>query len=238
MGGCLALELLANQSMSGRLAGVFSHASFLNDDSLVFEAEPSKIPVYISHGSKDGMVEVAWGRATAERLKARGFDVNFVEHEGLDHEVGGEQVAELLDWIYSITKRPGFGDKNPETEAGDATRCPLGEKADAVDGLPSAEQDRAGRPCSVSYELTDLERWSCRATFSVPPGSEELLSGASVCARGAFFQLEIVPGTPGKVSTVFLSPKPEATADAIAARIEQRLEDPRPPGMEEACCLS
>lgn len=33
MGGCLALEVLGNQGLAGRLAGVFSHASFLNDDS-------------------------------------------------------------------------------------------------------------------------------------------------------------------------------------------------------------
>lgn len=33
MGGCLALELLGNQGLGDRLAGVFSHASFLNDDS-------------------------------------------------------------------------------------------------------------------------------------------------------------------------------------------------------------
>lgn len=33
MGGCLALELLGSEAFVGRLAGVFSHASFLTDDS-------------------------------------------------------------------------------------------------------------------------------------------------------------------------------------------------------------
>lgn len=28
------------------------------------------------------------------------------------------------------------------------------------------------------------------------PGSEELVSGSSICARGAFFQLEKITGTP------------------------------------------
>ena len=75
-----------------------------------FEAEPSKIPVYISHGSKDGMVEVAWGRATAERLKARGFDVNFVEHEGLDHEVGGEQASSSRSSCVLLVRQRGATD--------------------------------------------------------------------------------------------------------------------------------
>lgn len=35
MGGCLALELLGSELFAGRLAGVFSHASFLSDDSAV-----------------------------------------------------------------------------------------------------------------------------------------------------------------------------------------------------------
>lgn len=35
MGGCLALEVLGSESLAGRIAGVFSHASFLNDDSAV-----------------------------------------------------------------------------------------------------------------------------------------------------------------------------------------------------------
>lgn len=49
-------------------------------------------PVYASHGGADGMVDVAWGRATTERLKARGFDVRFTEHDGLDHELGERQA--------------------------------------------------------------------------------------------------------------------------------------------------
>ncbi|CAM9938711.1 unnamed protein product [Hapterophycus canaliculatus] len=35
MGGCLALEVLGSESLAGQIAGVFSHASFLNDDSAV-----------------------------------------------------------------------------------------------------------------------------------------------------------------------------------------------------------
>ncbi|CAB1109745.1 unnamed protein product [Ectocarpus sp. CCAP 1310/34] len=106
MGGCLALETLGAEGLAGRLAGVFSHASFLSDDSAVFEmtagsaAQSSRqtpTPVYVTHGAADGMVKVAWGRATAEKLKAKtGLDLTFKEHVELDHELGEEQARKFL----------------------------------------------------------------------------------------------------------------------------------------------
>lgn len=38
------------------------------------------------------MVKIDWGRTTAERLRGKGFDVRFAEHEGLGHEISGEQA--------------------------------------------------------------------------------------------------------------------------------------------------
>lgn len=53
-------------------------------------------PVYASHGGADGMVKVAWGRVTAEKLKAKGLDLSFKEHSELDHELGEEQARKGL----------------------------------------------------------------------------------------------------------------------------------------------
>lgn len=50
------------------------------------------MPVYASHGGADGMVNIAWGRATVERLKTKGFDLSFQEHSELDHELAEEQA--------------------------------------------------------------------------------------------------------------------------------------------------
>eukprot|EP00752_Nemacystus_decipiens_P001379 g1366.t1 len=243
MGGCLALEMLGDQGLAGRLAGVFSHASFLNDESTAFEAARVSTPVYASHGGADGMVKVAWGRATAEKLKARGLDLSFKEHSEMDHELGEEQITGLLDWISAIVARPGFG-QEAEAVAAEALEGGNGRQASKLGGGSAAaapsEVIHAGQEpaCSVKYEITEFGGCQSRASFDVPHGSEELLSGASICARGGFFQLEKVAATPGRVVTTFMSPKPELTAAAIARRIEQRLGDPRPPGMEEACCLS
>ncbi|CAN0430679.1 unnamed protein product, partial [Ectocarpus fasciculatus] len=112
MGGCLALEALGAEGLAGRLAGVFSHASFLSDDSAVFEitagsaaqsSRPTPTPVYVTHGGADGMVKVAWGRSTAEKLKTKGktkggfhLDLTFKEHVELDHELGEEQARSFF----------------------------------------------------------------------------------------------------------------------------------------------
>ncbi|CAM9156815.1 unnamed protein product [Pylaiella littoralis] len=118
MGGCLALEVLGSERLAGRIAGVFSHASFLNNDSAVFEtAQAPPTPVYASHGGADGMVSVTWGRATVERLKTKGFDIELKEHNELDHELGGEQIRGLLEWISAIVARPGFGHSTTVGEA-------------------------------------------------------------------------------------------------------------------------
>lgn len=229
MGGCLALELLGSELFAGRLAGVFSHASFLSDDSAVFEtAQVARTPVYSSHGSADGLVQASWGRSTAERLRGiAGLDeLQFTEHDGLDHELGEKQIMGLLEWITVITRRLDFGQSTESNES----------VGDGVPGSPGRDASEESQ-CSVAYELAELGGCMCCASFEVPPGSEDLLSGANVCARGAFFKLEKM-ATPGKVSTSFMSPKPDLTAQAIARRIEKRLVDPRPPGIDEACCLS
>ncbi|CAN0108433.1 unnamed protein product, partial [Laminaria digitata] len=135
MGGCLALEVLGYQPLATTIAGVFSHASFLNDDSAAFEtATAIGTPVYSSHGTADGMVKAAWGRATAERLRGRGFDLSFAEHDGLDHELGEAQIAGLLDWMSSVVDRPGFGQPRKAGEGGDGGRISPESGAEAEAG--------------------------------------------------------------------------------------------------------
>lgn len=58
-------------------------------------AQVARTPVYSSHGSADGLVQASWGRSTAERLRGiAGLDeLQFTEHDGLDHELGEKQAS-------------------------------------------------------------------------------------------------------------------------------------------------
>lgn len=67
---------------------------------LRFEAARVSTPVYASHGGADGMVKVSWGRATAQKLKAKGLDLSFKEHSEMDHELGEEQARPRLRSSY------------------------------------------------------------------------------------------------------------------------------------------
>ncbi len=72
------------------------------------------------------------------------------------------------------------------------------------------------------------------AIFRVPRGMEARLAKHTINARGAQFLIEV--GTsPGTVQSTFYSSDPTATAEAIWARLNVRLEDPSPPGADE--CL-
>ncbi|CAM9364137.1 unnamed protein product [Ectocarpus sp. 6 AP-2014] len=186
MGGCLALEALGAEGLAGRLAGVFSHASFLSDDSAVFEvtaggsaaqsSRPAPTPVYVTHGAADGMVKVAWGRATAEKLKAKGgLDLTFKEHVELDHELEEEQareffftIAGLLDWISTVVGRPGFGQV---VGGGDGRQTSSARRGVSPAGATEVlHADQVEPACSVTYDITDLGGCQSRASFHVPPG--------------------------------------------------------------------
>lgn len=65
-------------------------------------------PVYASHGGADGMVKVAWGRATAEKLKAKGLDLSFKEHSEMDHELGEEQARPRPGCLHTSTGGGGI----------------------------------------------------------------------------------------------------------------------------------
>lgn len=113
----------------------------------------------------------------------------------------------------------------------------------------------SGRPV-LGVLLRRLFLWR-RCTYAASRESPRCCAARRICTLGKYRIRQVffthvgnVPVSPplvfnayfferqGRVVTSFMSPKPELTAAAIARRIEQRLGDPRPPGMEEACCLS
>ncbi|KAJ1461455.1 hypothetical protein M885DRAFT_507458 [Pelagophyceae sp. CCMP2097] len=88
---------------------------------------------------------------------------------------------------------------------------------------------------TATFTLEEADRGQTRAVFRVPPGTEALLCRFPVNCRGAAFAVE--PHGDGTVSCLFYSPKPKDTAEAIAARINQRFKDPSSAGAE-ACTVS
>ncbi|CAM9167017.1 unnamed protein product [Chrysoparadoxa australica] len=110
MGGGLALQYLQRRTSAFRLGGIFCLASFLATQSPVFTPkQPLAVPVYMAHGQNDTLVPAAWGKNTFNKLKDIGYDVSWKEYKGLDHELGGEELEDLAEWLEELMKGAGTG---------------------------------------------------------------------------------------------------------------------------------
>ena len=87
----------------------------------------------------------------------------------------------------------------------------------------------------VKYSVRDAPKGMKRLLFDVPDGAEKLLEKYPINCRGSAFELKA--RGPGVVETTIYSPEPDATAMAIAARLENRLKDPSSSGAE-ACAIA
>mmetsp|Transcript_13070 Transcript_13070/g.48538 ORF Transcript_13070/g.48538 Transcript_13070/m.48538 type:complete len:344 (-) Transcript_13070:377-1408(-) len=221
MGGGLALACSA--LLSHRLAGVFSVGSFLARDSVAYQTEgPGQTDdIMMIHGNSDLVVDVDYGRETFEQLKKLrpSAHIRFLEHQFLDHDFSPAVRKQILEFAASIT-------------AALAGNVVGGEKQDE-----EQEADVSESVNTVTWELLpQTSDGRTHARFRVPIGSEAVLSKFPVNANGGQFLIVTGP-SPGTVECEFVSPKPEVTAEAISSRLQARLQDPSPPGMD-ACCVA
>ena len=56
------------------------------------------LPVWITHGRRDDVIGVEWGRAASERLTAAGLGVTYVETDAA-HHADPRALAELPAWV-------------------------------------------------------------------------------------------------------------------------------------------
>ena len=70
----------------------------------------AKIPTLLMHGSEDRICDVNGSRRIAERLQAQGDDLEYIEWEGLFHEIhngnetstGDEVIAKMVRWAQEL----------------------------------------------------------------------------------------------------------------------------------------
>eukprot|EP00943_MAST-04B_sp_MAST-4B-sp1_P008859 g8859.t1 len=91
----------------------------------------------------------------------------------------------------------------------------------------------------VPYTVEDLGNDRVKATFTVPEAAVAALSakGAIMYIRGGSFQMLKSNDSPNTVYTIFESVLPTMTCDAIAERIQFRIDNPNSPGMEMLCSI-
>ncbi|XP_028836671.1 lysophospholipase-like protein 1 [Denticeps clupeoides] len=103
MGGAMALHLAYR--CHPEVAGVFALSSFLNKDSIVYQAVENKgvhLPeLFQCHGTADQLVFHEWGEQTSMLLRKAGMKVTFQSIPGLNHELSTTEIELLRSWILS-----------------------------------------------------------------------------------------------------------------------------------------
>ncbi|CAN9514154.1 unnamed protein product [Ophioblennius macclurei] len=106
MGGAMALHLVCRRHPDA--AGVFVLSSFLNKDSVAYQAVEEHIRTGQSlpellqcHGTSDDLVLHQWGEQTSALLKKAGMTTSFHSFPGLHHQLCQEELELLKSWILS-----------------------------------------------------------------------------------------------------------------------------------------
>ncbi|XP_073703772.1 lysophospholipase-like protein 1 [Garra rufa] len=102
MGGAMALHLVCRYHQD--VAGVFALSSFLNKDSVVYQAveNASQQPLpelFQCHGTADELVFHSWGEETNSLLKKAGLNTSFHSFPDLNHQLCRQELELLRSWI-------------------------------------------------------------------------------------------------------------------------------------------
>ena len=60
-----------------------------------------ELPIFMAHGSFDPVLQMDWGRASADKLNANGYTVDWREYP-MAHAVCPEEIADISRWLTGI----------------------------------------------------------------------------------------------------------------------------------------
>ncbi|OGT30002.1 MAG: hypothetical protein A3E87_09715 [Gammaproteobacteria bacterium RIFCSPHIGHO2_12_FULL_35_23] len=98
-GGALALYTALHYPQ--KLAGVIGLSTFLplsQDLAKKMSAANRKLPVFLGHGSKDGLVSIQLGEITNQLLTDYGYPVDWHAYP-IEHTVGQAEIKDISAWL-------------------------------------------------------------------------------------------------------------------------------------------
>lgn len=99
-----AMTLLTGLRAPQRLAGLAALSGYLPlAASTAGERSEANcdVPIFLAHGSHDGVVVLARGLATRDALLALGYPVEWHAYP-IEHTVSADEVADLNDWLLRV----------------------------------------------------------------------------------------------------------------------------------------
>lgn len=104
--GC-AMTLLTGLRHGERLAGLAGLSGYLpllDQTAAERHAASAGLPIFLAHGSGDGIIPVARAEAARDALVALGHPVEWHEY-GMEHSVCMEEIADLNRWLLGVLAR-------------------------------------------------------------------------------------------------------------------------------------
>ena len=101
--GC-AMALMTGLRYPERLAGIMGLSGYLPlATTLAAERSPANadLPVFLAHGTRDGVVPLARATASRDALTALGYPVSWHTYE-MEHSVCLEEIADMHQWLLSV----------------------------------------------------------------------------------------------------------------------------------------
>ena len=103
-GGAIALQ--TGLRYANRLGGVMALSTYLPlAESFVHERGDAnaKVPVFMAHGTQDGVVPYAMGLRSRDILVQHGYDVEWREYP-MQHSVCMEEIGDIAAWLRKVLK--------------------------------------------------------------------------------------------------------------------------------------
>ena len=105
------------------VGAIFALSSYLCEHSPLFTELPAMQstipPIFFRHGDLDDFILSDWGESTAQRLRAKGADVDFAHVKGARHELTLDELEDLSTWLLT---RLGVSTPGNDADATDAQR--------------------------------------------------------------------------------------------------------------------
>jgi phospholipase/carboxylesterase len=99
-GGAIAINAALHSKV--RLAGLMALSTYIPlPGDLEASAGNRETPVFMAHGRFDPMIQMQWGRASAERLVKAGFAVEWHDYP-MAHAVCPDEIDDIRAWLLSV----------------------------------------------------------------------------------------------------------------------------------------
>jgi phospholipase/carboxylesterase len=101
--GC-AMALMAGLRHGERLAGIAGLSGYLPlADKMAAErsAANKDVPIFLAHGTRDGVIALPRAAASRDALEALGYPVEWHEYQ-MEHSVSPQEIIDLQKWLLRV----------------------------------------------------------------------------------------------------------------------------------------